>query len=118
MPDFSKRSEQKELLDADAIPAKDLHRNLYELDVINKLLGGHAVTLAGLERLNLKRDRTYTILDIGSGGGDTLKAIAAWGLKRKLQLDLVGVDLKEECISYAANFCRAYPNIRFIRSDY
>lgn len=115
---FNKRSEQKELLDADEIPAEHLHRNLYELDVINRLLGGHAVTLAGLGKLNLETDRTYSILDIGSGGGDTLKAIAVWGKKKGLQLQLTGVDLKKDCIDYARFFCKDHSNIHFIQSDY
>jgi 2-polyprenyl-3-methyl-5-hydroxy-6-metoxy-1,4-benzoquinol methylase len=115
---FEKRSEQKELLDQQQIPVNDLYRNLHELDVINRLLGGHAVTLAGLEALNLDKNKTYTILDIGSGGGDTLKAIASWAEKKGLQLNLTGVDLKRDCINYAEDFCKNYPNIRFIQSDY
>lgn len=118
MAAFKERSEQKELLDHEHIPAPDLYRNLHELDVINRWLGGHAVTLSGLETLNLDKKNTYTILDIGSGGGDTLKAVAAWGIKKGLQLNLTGVDLKEDCIRYAETFCANYPNIRFIQHDY
>jgi 2-polyprenyl-3-methyl-5-hydroxy-6-metoxy-1,4-benzoquinol methylase len=114
----TRRSYRKELLDEDHIPVADLYRNLYELDVINRLLGGHAVTIKGLSQLNLQKGRTYHILDIGSGGGDTLKAVASWGRKNGYTFRLTGVDLKADCISYATGFCKEYPEIRFVQSDY
>lgn len=118
MPDFSIRSFQKELLDEEKIPQRDLHRNLFELDVINRKLGGHAATLRVLDKLRLQKGRTYTVLDIGSGGGDTLKAIAAWGKRKGITLELTGVDIKADCIQYAEASCSEYGNIRFVKSDY
>jgi 2-polyprenyl-3-methyl-5-hydroxy-6-metoxy-1,4-benzoquinol methylase len=115
---FAKRSTKKELLDADQIPTADLYQNLKELHTINRFLGGHAVTLAGLEQFELKKDRRYTIVDIGSGGGDTLKAMANWGRKHQLHLNLIGVDLKWDCVQYASEYCKAYPEIKCIQSDY
>lgn len=115
---FHSRSTQKELLDAESIPRNDLFQNLKELNIINQWLGGHRVTLVGLEKLRLNPSITCTILDVGSGGGDTLKAIADWGRKKNLSLRLVGVDLKKECIEYATAYCISYPEISFIQSDY
>lgn len=115
---FKSRSARKELLDAENIPQQDLYRNLYELERINTLLGGHAVTVSGLTKLALNRTTRYRILDIGSGGGDTLKHVAEWGRKNGYQFDLTGVDLKNECIQYASNYCKEYPEITFIQSDY
>jgi 2-polyprenyl-3-methyl-5-hydroxy-6-metoxy-1,4-benzoquinol methylase len=116
--DISQRSYQKELLDEEYIPQKDLWRNLYELNIINRMLGGHAATIKGLDQLKLKKDRMYQILDIGSGGGDTLKAIAIWGRGRGYQFELTGVDLKQDCIDYGQKFCKKYQEIHFIKSDY
>lgn len=115
---FKNRSDKKELLDADDIPQADLFRNLYELNLINKYLGGHAVTLNALDKLKLKKDRKYTIIDIGCGGGDTLVSVAKWGRKRGLQLDLIGVDLKSDCIAYAAQFCAKYSEITLVQNDF
>ncbi len=116
--DFSKRSYQAELLDADDIPQADLYRNLRELAFINSYLGGHALTLRGLEKLLQPARKHYHIVDIGSGGGDSLKNIALWGRKKKLDLQLTGIDLKADCIAYARENCRDYPEISFIQSDY
>lgn len=115
---FKNRSTRKELLDAEDIPQQDLYRNLYELERINTVLGGHAVTLEGLKKLNLDPTIRYRVLDIGSGGGDTLKHIAKWARKKGYQFELTGVDLKKDCIDYATQFCKEYPEITFIQSDY
>ncbi|MBB6460183.1 methyltransferase domain-containing protein [Flammeovirga kamogawensis] len=114
--DLGQRSNQLELLDRDDIPELDLHKNLDELHTINSLLGGYKVVLDGLSEL-LKDDKhVYRILDIGSGGGDTLKEIyKRFGSKYKLEL--IGVDLKAECIDYARKNVEGLP-IKFIRSDY
>ncbi|TAE89463.1 MAG: methyltransferase domain-containing protein [Bacteroidetes bacterium] len=117
-PDFSARSSKKELLDEPHIPKQDLFRNLFELNVINRILGGHAVTLKGLQKLQLNKHQTYRILDIGCGGGDTLKAVANWGRKNGHRFLLTGVDLKPDCIEYATEFCKNYPEINFILADY
>ncbi len=118
MVNFLQRSYEKELLDKDHIPTPDLYRNLKELDIINRILGGHAVTLKGLSSLLLDRNKTYRVLDIGCGGGDTLKAVAKWAKNKGYTFVLTGVDLKPECIEYATSFCREFPEIRFIQSDY
>ncbi|MBU3662383.1 MAG: methyltransferase domain-containing protein [Bacteroidetes bacterium] len=112
------RSYEAELLDADNIPQKDLYLNLKELNNINTLLGGHNITLKGIAAFNLKLNKTYHLLDIGCGGGDNLRVIADWGRRKGLQLQLTGVDLKTDCINYAKEHCKAYPEIHFICSDY
>jgi 2-polyprenyl-3-methyl-5-hydroxy-6-metoxy-1,4-benzoquinol methylase len=112
------RSYEAELLDADNIPQKDLYLNLKELNNINTLLGGHNITLKGIAAFNLKPNKTYHLLDIGCGGGDNLRVIADWGRRKGLQLQLTGVDLKTDCINYAKEHCKAYPEIHFICSDY
>lgn len=114
------RSYDLELLDEAEIPENDLRRNLYELERINTLLGGYAATLKGIARLVKKHraSQTIRIVDVGSGAGDTLRKIAEWGRKNKLNLDLVGIDLKKNCIEYAQERSKNYPEISFIHSDY
>lgn len=116
MVSLIERSNELELLDADQIPREDLYRNLYELHVINKLLGGYNVVFQGIERLKEKKNKPLRILDIGSGGGDTLKEIYK-KYHNKFELELVGVDLKEDCINYSQKNCSGLP-IQFVQSDY
>jgi hypothetical protein len=113
---FRIRSTQKELLDAEVIPDADLFQNLKELHVINSLLGGYQISLNALKKIDLK-NQTYTLVDIGSGGGDTLKTIFKWAQKNKIQLKLYGIDLKSTCVNYA-NQNEPNASLNFICDDY
>jgi 2-polyprenyl-3-methyl-5-hydroxy-6-metoxy-1,4-benzoquinol methylase len=113
---FKNRSEQKELLDAEVIPDADLFQNLKELHVINSLLGGYQISLNALKKIDFK-NQTYTLVDIGSGGGDTLKTIFKWANKNKTDFKLYGIDLKSTCVNYA-NQNEPNPSLSFICDDY
>ena len=113
---FKQRSNKKELLDANDIPDKDLYQNLKELDVINALLGGYSMTFKALGKV-LKEHKHYTIVDIGSGGGDTLKQIFRWNQTKKYNLSLFGIDLKQTCINYSTTH-NTVPEISFFCDDY
>lgn len=118
MIDLKHRSNLKELLDNDSIPKLDLFQNLKELHFINTWLGGHQVTIKGLHQFKFEKTKVYTIIDIGCGGGDNLIYIAKWAKNKGLTFKLIGVDLKEDCITYAKQQCENFPEIRFICSDY
>jgi len=113
---FRHRSLQKELLDRDDIPPADLFQNLRELDFINHWLGGYDISFAALKRV-LQKGKRYTLVDIGCGGGDTLKRIVAWNQKAGFDLDLYGVDLKADCIAYAGENL-ASGDVKLICDDY
>jgi 2-polyprenyl-3-methyl-5-hydroxy-6-metoxy-1,4-benzoquinol methylase len=115
---FKKRSDKKELLDSDFIPKNDLFQNLAELNTINTLLGGHAVSIKAFKTFGIQPGEKIRIIDIGCGGGDNLRTIANYGRKNNLNLELIGIDLKPECLEYAKLQCVNYPEISFIQSDY
>ncbi|HOZ87449.1 MAG TPA: SAM-dependent methyltransferase [Bacteroidia bacterium] len=113
---FKHRSHKKELLDQHGIPERDLFRNLMELDVINHYLGGYSITYSALSTI-LKAGKSYVLVDIGSGGGDTLKRIQAWSKNTAFSFNLFGVDIKPSCISYSLTH-RPVAGINFICDDY
>jgi len=113
---LKQRSYVKELLDADDIPKEDLFQNLKELDTINTLLGGYNITFSALKKV-IQAGKTYTLVDIGCGGGDTLKHIDKWAQKNKQSIHLVGVDIKPVCIEYATTNS-ANKSITYICDDY
>lgn len=99
--------------------AKDLlYQNLKELDIINKYLGGHAVSLKGIKKTINGNKGSFTVADIGCGGGDSLKAIASWAKKNGANVQLIGIDLKDDCIEYAKAACKDLPNITFRCNDF
>ncbi len=112
---FTHRSTTKELLDGGDIPFNDIKQNLIELNTVNTLLGGHKITLAGLQQFLNGFKEPIHIVEIGSGGGDNLHIIEKFLLKRKINFKLTGIDIKKECIDYAS---RKYPSVQFICSDY
>ncbi|RYY66048.1 MAG: methyltransferase domain-containing protein [Chitinophagaceae bacterium] len=118
-PDFRIRSYEPELLDRPGIPFADIADNMRELDVINTRLGGHRITLKGVQAL-LRYQVPGTvphIAEIGCGGGDNLRAIRRWADKRGLELRLTGIDYNPECIAYAEGRA-GNSGIAFVCSDY
>lgn len=104
MSKFSQRSTQKELLDGDHLPFEDIRRNMEELDVINSLLGGHRVTLAGIRNLLAGAGSRVTplhICEIGCGGGDNLRIIKQYLDRIGIPAVYTGIDLNPHCIAYA-----------------
>jgi len=119
MPNFSKRSYQKELLDQDDIPFEAIQQNMKELDRINTLLGGHDITIAGLKYVLDYADtkRPVRICEIGSGGGDNLRVIRDWCRQHQIEVELMGVDINPHCIAYAQSR-KENAGIEFVCSDY
>lgn len=115
---FSHRSYEPELLDAPGIPKELLFQNLQELDFINRTLGGHAITLSGIEKLVTDKNKKYHIVDIGCGGGDTMKSIADWAKARGFQVKMTGVDMNADAIDFMNDACKSYPEINGVVSDY
>jgi 2-polyprenyl-3-methyl-5-hydroxy-6-metoxy-1,4-benzoquinol methylase len=117
---FQQRSYQKEFLDRDDIPFADIKRNMQELDFINRNLGGHDITLDGIVAL-IKNQMLFnsrlTVVEIGCGGGDNLRAIRNWAERIRLPVQLQGIDINPECIAYASHQKRNR-GIEFILSDY
>jgi len=119
MPDkFTHRSYQAELLDTPNIPKELLFQNLKELDFINKTLGGHSITIAGIKQLVTDKSKTYRIVDIGCGGGDAMKYIANWARAHGFNVELTGVDMNADAIDYMNTNCREHSEISGIVSDY
>lgn len=118
MPDLTNRSYEEELLDKPNIPRKQLFQNLKELDMVNQLLGGHAVTLKGVTQLMVDKSRTYSIVDFGCGSGDTLQKLYKWGLKKNMKLQLTGIDKNADTIDYAKQANKNFPAINFICADF
>jgi 2-polyprenyl-3-methyl-5-hydroxy-6-metoxy-1,4-benzoquinol methylase len=116
MVDLSKRSHQKELLDAEGIPFNDIQQNMKELNIINTWLGGHAITVSAIKKF-VGTDKIISICEIGCGGGDNLRALEKWCKKNNISASFIGIDIKKACIDFAK---KQYPamNAEWIVSDY
>jgi 2-polyprenyl-3-methyl-5-hydroxy-6-metoxy-1,4-benzoquinol methylase len=113
---LNKRIYTKELLDGDDIPFPDIQKNMQELGFINTWLGGHKITISGIEQLTGNK-KEITVCEIGCGGGNNLAAIAK-ALNGKASLKCIGIDIKQECIDFAKQSpANNYP-VDWIALDY
>jgi len=119
MINLAERSYKKELLDTDTIPFDDIKQNMKELNTINTVLGGHAISIKGIQKIisNHKVEKPITICEIGCGGGDNLNALQKWCNKKNIKVTFIGIDIKKECIEFAQ---QQYPLLQcnWIQSDY
>ncbi|MEL6592716.1 MAG: methyltransferase type 12, partial [Bacteroidota bacterium] len=101
MLEFAQRSNEEEWMDDLQMEGAELAKTLDQLSLINNWLGGAGPSVNGVAQL-IKRSTQaeYTIADIGSGAGDTLRAIAKWGRKQNLKLNLIGFDANAYCVEY------------------
>jgi hypothetical protein len=118
---FAQRSPQTELIDKPGIPFSDWEVCLHELNAVNTYLGGHKITVEGIKRIfDTSSLSKVVICEIGSGGGDNLKAIDAHCNKTKNKdhsIKYIGVDLNKACTDFASVNCGKL-NAEFICSDY
>ena len=119
MVSFKDRSEEEEWMDAPReFGVQLLHKNLGELDILNRYLGGHAISMEGLKRLIVDRQKVYHIVDLGCGSGDVLKYIARWARSNQYKVKLTGVDRNPTAIQYLERNCSEYPEIKGLVCDY
>ena len=116
--DRSQRSAQTEILDG-PVSTADLADILCDLARFNGVMQGHRPVLRWLERAvkGLPADRPLTLLDIGCGYGDLLRAIRAWAQKRGRQLRLIGIDLSGQVIEVARSVTPTTDDIEYHAAD-
>jgi 2-polyprenyl-3-methyl-5-hydroxy-6-metoxy-1,4-benzoquinol methylase len=112
------RSPEKEYLDEEHIPTEALYLNLKELDTINENLGGYKASRAGLATLFKNGYFIQNLMDIGFGGGDFIRQLALFSKAEGKTVFFYGVDLKPDCVAYAAKNLEAFSNVKLICDDY
>ncbi len=100
MNNFKIRSYEKEILDRNNIPFEDIALNMRELNFINTYLGGHTISINGFKQF-LFPAKSYTICEVGCGGGDNMNAIQLFADKNNIKLSWIGIDLNPYCIDFA-----------------
>jgi 2-polyprenyl-3-methyl-5-hydroxy-6-metoxy-1,4-benzoquinol methylase len=118
MPDYSKRSTATEIMDDLGYTGALMDRTLHELEIINRVLGGNAVTLSALRKMTTMHGRpSFKIADLGCGRGDMLSIIRAWAKKNKQPIELTGIDGNEYVIDAARKNLKHLPEIKLITQN-
>jgi SAM-dependent methyltransferase len=121
VPDLSRRVLTTELMDTAASSFADYRACLYNLARVNRLSLAYRPTLAFCDALaaagRLRRTKPVSVLDVGCGAGDMLRAVSAWAEKRDIAVELTGVDANPRAARAAAGLARPGERIRWVTAD-
>lgn len=119
--DFTRRAALVEWMDDDDVDLKTFDGCLKDLSRVNVVTLAHRPTLNFLRDIAeaglWPKDRPLRILDVGSGHGDSLRAIDRWAARRGLAVSLTGVDRNPWAASSAAAATPPGRPIRWVTAD-
>jgi SAM-dependent methyltransferase len=119
---FDDRSRALEIMDDFSLSGEELVRTLGSIERVNRWLGGTRVMLDNLEiafadgRFD-RTERPVTLVDLGCGSGDGLRAAARWARRRNRSLVVRGVDANPFIVEYARSRTRDFPEVRIERGN-
>lgn len=117
MRPLDRPAQEEEQMDAVELDPETYARILTDLARVNRWTFAARPTLDFVARAVAGRDR-FTLLDVGFGDGDLLRAIARWAEKRGIRATLTGIDLnpKSGRVAWAATPDRF--DIEYLTGDY
>ena len=104
-------------MDDPALDAEAYARVLADLAQVNTVTLARRPTLSFLKRA-IKDRTSFSVLDVGFGDGDMLRAIARWAKREGKQARLVGIDLNSRSEQIARDATSSELNIDFRTGDY
>lgn len=143
MPRFDRRSDELEHLDLGDYTSEEYEGCMVELRRVNRWLGdARALTRSVLPEI--ERDvsketdydvsteteavgasqssertnrREFSLLDVGAGTGELLRAVARWAREQKISARLVGLELNERSALGIREESRGFAEITAVRGD-
>lgn len=115
--DTTNRSREEEIMDDLDMSGDILIDSLDKIATINQWLGGNKLTLAAVDKLLKATDvhSEISIVDLGCGNGDMLRALADAAHKTGRKYKLLGIDANQATIDYAIELSKDYDNIEYLK---
>lgn len=115
---FEQRSDKLERMDTGDYTPEEYERCLAELVFINRFLGDAAALKNTLLRDVQTEDlRNFSVLDVGAGSGEMLRAIAKFARKRNRKSNLCGLELNARSARAVLEESRIYAEISAVRGN-
>ncbi len=115
---FKTRSSQLERIDTGDYTPEEYERFLREIGFINRVIGDNRALkrtlLKEIERENLKM---FSVLDVGAGSGELLRAIAKFARKQKRKAVLAGLELNATSAAAILRDSKNYEEISAVRAN-
>ncbi len=110
---FAQRAHLTELMDEPS-SYEEFRDCLRDLAKVNRTVLGYRPTLAWLRQFGGACSTPLHIVDAGSGGGDTLRAIELWARRIHLPVRLTGIDINPHAARAARELIGADTAIGFV----
>lgn len=94
-----------------------LEQTLWEIELVNRVLGGYGPSIEGLRRLRRPAQSELSVLDVGTGSGDIPRKLVEWGRRAGCNVTVTGIDLTETAVRMAREGARDEPGLAFEVQD-
>lgn len=118
--DFSRRTQPQDLPEQMDQPCSrdQLRACLRDMTRVNRLLLGYRPTFAWLESMRLAQIwMPVRVLDVGCGNGDLLRRIARWAARKRIRMELTGIDANSDCVAIAREETNESEQIEWVEGD-
>jgi SAM-dependent methyltransferase len=96
-PDFSRRSQELEIMDDPSVGFEEYRTALRQIALLNRWTRSYIPILRAIDRLvggnGVDPSRPIRILDVGCGYGDTLRRICVWAREKGISVLCTGIDV-------------------------
>ncbi len=122
---FQSRSQEAEIIDDFSLGGEEIARTLNTIEAVNKWLGGNQVLVSGVEKIihsptlsdTEKPGRPIRLLDLGTGSGDGVRAIADNCRKNGVEIKITAIDANPFIVDFAQKKSQNYPEIQYSVGD-
>ncbi len=115
---FQKRSYKLERIDTGDYTPEEYERFLREISFINRVLGDNrALRKTLLKEIEKENLLTFSVLDVGAGSGELLRAIARFANRQNRKTQLFGLELNARSVRAIGEESKSFTAIKAVRGD-
>jgi ubiquinone/menaquinone biosynthesis C-methylase UbiE len=115
---FRRRSYELEHLDKGDYTASEYERCIVELQRVNRYLGdASALRRSVLKEIEREGLNEFSLLDVGAGSGELLRAAAVWAEDSKRRAHLVGLEINARSSRAILEESKSFSFINSVRGD-